>query len=158
MFFEVQEIDIVTKLTADISAAADVQLLPETQADFVKPFSKSRVLVCYKQSEFADTQDSGFVAQQETEQFELIIQARKLRGSGGIYAIAEAVRKSLVGFSPTSGDKIYLVKFVFTDRTDAEWSYTMTVAFKSLIIEDYSENTTPVLLTPSSTYTDNAYN
>ena len=155
MFFELLENDIVNKLTSDLGSAIQVEAMPDNQAQFSRPFVKSRVDVCYKNSDF-DTPNSVYtISQHETQQLELAIQARQRRGLNGIYDVVNKVRKSIVGFSPTHCSKIYLKKFIPEDFKDNLWYYTLVIECKTLINEDYTEPTTPVLIQATTDVTIN---
>jgi hypothetical protein len=94
----------------------DVLILPEVEDEFQRPFGAGRVTVAYKSSDFPALKSTFEIVQDELLHFEVVVQARKLRGSNGVHAMVEAIKRLLVGFRPTDCSKMYLVKNGFTSR------------------------------------------
>ncbi len=135
MFIEKLEIDTVKRLKDKVGNGIDVEVMPETEAAFTRPFSTGRLSVCYKQSDFDKPRSTAEISQDEEQTIEVIIQARTLRKTHGIYDLAERTRKALVGFIPTNCRRMYAVSFKFENRENNLWVYVYTFATKSTIVE-----------------------
>lgn len=134
MFFEQFENDIKNRLVAKVGTGIDVEVLPEKQSDFATPFSKTKVSVCYKMSDYEKPKSTHHVVQQEDMQAELVIQGRNLRGVNGVYDAFNKVRLAIIGFKPTHCGLIYGVSFKFEERTEGIWTYVFTIAARSEMV------------------------
>ena len=117
----------------------DVLALPETQADFSKPFKKGRITVAYKGSKYGPVKATNQVSQQETPEFELIIQARKLRGANGVYAFLERVKALILGYKLTNTDKAFLTDqtIIVNEGASVEtFTFSLGVACTMLVVEE----------------------
>lgn len=152
MFYSLLEDDIKTKLTTDLGSSIEVEVMPETQAAFSRPFLKPRVEVCYKNSDFKDPNSVFTISQEEYQVLELVIWCKLRRGTNGIYDILEKVRKSIIGFEPTHCGKIYLKSFKPEDYKDNLWTYTLTIQCKTMVNEDFTEVTEPLLTESHAQY------
>lgn len=153
MFFEALENAIKTRLHAHFNGAVDVELEPETNGANTIPTEKGRVTVMYDQSDFEKQNTTAYISQHETAQIAIIIRSRKLRGQNGIYWIAEEIRKSITGYAPESWSKIWLRKMVFVRREMNLWEYSLLISSKSMIVEEHTEPTTPVLISATTQVT-----
>jgi len=145
MFYSLLEDDIKTKLTTDLGSGIEVEVMPETQSQFSRPFLKPRVEVCYKNSDFKEPNSTYTISQEEYQVLELVLWTRLRRGTNGIYDLLEKVRKSIIGFEPTHCGKIYLKSFKPEDYKDNLWTYTLTIQCKTIVNEDFIEVTEPLL-------------
>lgn len=143
MFIEDFETDIVNRLVARIGTVIDIEKLPEKQSDFSTPFSKAKVSVVYKSSDYDTPKSTSHTAQQENAQAELVIQARNLRGTNGLYDVYDKCRKALIGFIPRNCGRIYAVSFKFEERNEAIWTYIFTIAARSEFVIDNDEVVDP---------------
>lgn len=135
MFFEQLEKDTRDRLVAKVGTGIQVEVMPERELDFRRPFERGRLSVCYKQSEFDKPLSTNQISQDEEQLIEVVIQARALRGVHGIYDLAERTRKALVGFRPTNSRKMYAMSFKFEMKEENLWIYVYTFATKSTIVE-----------------------
>lgn len=137
MQYEQLENDIVTRLTPAI-AGVDVLALPDKQSDFSKPFKSGRITVCYKGSKYGKVLSTNRLSQQETPEFEIMIEARLLRGPAGVYAFLERVKSLILGYKLTNTDKVYLVdQTIITGQGPETFMFTMAVACTLLVTEEY---------------------
>jgi hypothetical protein len=142
------EQEIVTRLQPLTNGGGvDVVPLPQVEAEFIRPLNAGRVTVAYKSSEFPGIRSTFEIVQDELLQFELVVQARLLRGNAGLHKIVEAVKRTLLGFMPTDCSKMYLVKNGFTSRDPEQniWTYSMIFETKYVLVEDAEEETGPTL-------------
>jgi hypothetical protein len=62
-FFELLETEIRNKIASDLVINYEVEVMPENQAQFSRPFLKQRVEVCYKNSDYQDPQSIFTISQ-----------------------------------------------------------------------------------------------
>ena len=145
MFIEQTEKDIAKRLESKVGTGILVEVLPEREADFRRPFEKGRLSVCYKQSEIEKPRSTNEISQDAEYTVEVVIQSRALRGVHGIYDLADRTERALVGFRTKNGRKMYGVSFKFEMKDDNLWAYIYTFAFKSTIVELPDEVKEPLL-------------
>ena len=142
---EQEIVDRLAPLTAQDTL--DVLALPENQADYERPFLHGRITVAYKSSDFGAIRSTNEIVQDEKIQIEVIIQARKLKGSTGLHSITEAVKRRLLGFDPTDCSKLYLVNNTFKEfnNDSALWLYSMVFECRYTLVENAEYGTEQVL-------------
>lgn len=145
MLFELLESDIKTKIATDLGSYVDVIVMPENQSEFQIPFVKNKVSVCYKSSNYDPSTDAYIISQPETQQLQLVLQSRTRRGNTGIYKLAEDVKNSIVGYSPTHCGKIYLKSFLPENFELNIWTFTLTIECKTLMVEKIDDFTGPAI-------------
>lgn len=137
MRYEQIELDIVNRISVLAAANVVVVPMPETQGDYKRPVGTGmRVSVMYKSSEFEKPISTGNVVQKEIISIDVMLQASKLRGANGLYRLQEAVRRRLIGFRPTSCDRLYAVENGYTDWRENVWTHTFTFACASMAVEE----------------------
>lgn len=140
MNYQVIEESIAARLAPMVTAGYKVDVLPDVQADFKNPIGP-QVWVSYQKSTFDQTSDdprhfsTGPTHQKEVLNFELTIQAKKLRGNSGVYKTIELARLLLVGFRPTNCHKLYMVQVVPASYEENLWTYKMMMACQSVVLE-----------------------
>lgn len=141
------ETEIVNRLQQLNSVNFEVVQTPQVEAEFARPFAKSRVTVSYIKSEFEVPKSTNQISQKEVMSFQITVQARMLRDNIGVHAVTEIIRRKLVGFQPTECSKMYLIdnKFVERDETTAIWTYSMTFATTYIVVEDFEYDLEPLL-------------
>lgn len=126
--------------------------LPEVEDDFKRPVEKPQVTVAYKGSDFgtmgrADQADTlstgGLIAHREVLSFDIVLQAKKLRGTGGLYGMIPMAQNSLMGFSPDNCDKMYILKFGYVEFKEGIWSYSLKMATTTIRVEDAEYSNQP---------------
>lgn len=151
---ETQESDIITKLAAYLGSTVDVKLLPEKQADYSDVLLKPIVYVCYHETNYQERKSTSTVVQNTTETFNIIVRAKKLRGTIGVWDLKQKIQEALMGFSPASCGGIYLKVFTpeeyDTDRN--EWSFKLQANCDSMVVAIDSDPTgvpiTAITVTP----------
>lgn len=143
MFFEAQETSIKNQLIAYINNAAyDVEILPETEKDFIRQLEKPCLSVCYSSSDFDPSETNNKIGQFETENFDVVIRAKKLRGQFGIYDCAKLIAGALIGFKPTNCERMQAVKFRFDDYSNEyKWRFVFSFSARMLTVQDYTDPT-----------------
>jgi hypothetical protein len=139
------EDSIVGRLAA-ITPAVEVEALPDTPAKFQKAFSKPRVTVAYRSSEFAkdivrgipEQFSTGPAIQDEFASIEVVIQSRTVRGNGGCHAVKSAVVGLLFNFTPANWSRLTLesYKFVDHDKEAGLFSYAATFITQTRVVPD----------------------
>ena len=137
MTYEQIELDIVNRLSVLAAANVVVVPMPEVQGDYKRPVGTGmRVSVMYKSSEFEKPISTGNVVQKEIISIDVMLQASKLRGANGLYRLQEAVKCCLIGFRPSSCDRLYATDNGYTDWRENVWTHTFTFACASMTVEE----------------------
>jgi hypothetical protein len=140
MNYEAVEQSIAARLAPMVVAGYGVAVLPDVQADFKNPIGP-QVWVAYQKSTFDQTSvdprhfSTGPTHQKEVLNFELTIQAKKLRGNSGVYKTIELARRLLIGFRPDNCHKLYMVEVVPAQYEENLWTYKMMMACQSVSLE-----------------------
>lgn len=150
MNYEQAEEDIKARLLPFVNAGViDTILIPETLADFKRPFENGKITICYKGSKWEDPRSTGHIVQDEEVIFQIEIQSRTLRGERGIYLMKKAINQAIIGFAPTDCDRIYAKESGLTSVGETlnagVWTYSFLVACKTVSVEDYEEDLTVLL-------------
>lgn len=148
MNYEQAEDDIYNRLLPFEGADIEVAKLPESQADFKRPYVKAKFTIGYKGSKWKDPRSTSHISQEEEVIFEIAIQSRTLRGAKGVYTLKRLLTQALVGFQPTDCDRMYAKESGMTgDATlaDGVWSYSALFACTTLSVEDFEEDLTVIL-------------
>ena len=102
--------------------------------------SKPMVYVLYQGSTFDEPQELGMISQLETMAFDIIIFARKQRGSTGAYAAFEILTKNLLGYREKGmRSPIIFQKFGYVSETNTTWQYALQCSFTGYIVESCDE-------------------
>lgn len=142
MNYEVIEKSISDRLKNVLNAAGfHVAVMPEVQAEYKSTTQRGAVYVSYQRSKFDQTSDdprhfsTGPTSQKEVLNFEVTIEAAKLRGNGGVHKAVELVRTLLIGFRPTNCHKLYMVEVRPETWAENLWSWKVLMACQSAAIE-----------------------
>ena len=105
MRYDILQTAVTSQLQTAISGAfgagvLEVVPMPDTEAEYRKPFLKPRLTVIFTGAKFGTRTGTDPVRQLETLTFQVNIQAKRLYGNEGIYPIIEATRLALLGFRP----------------------------------------------------------
>ncbi len=149
MDYEQGERDILTRLAPYKTAGIDLAIMPEAQDEFKRPFKHGRVWVGYKGSKWKDPNSTGEMSQDEEVLFEFSFQSRTLRGNIGIYTLLGMTIQALVGFRPSSCDKMYCKESGYTPLNsileDGVWTFTMVMGCRSVSVEDFEEDLSVIM-------------
>lgn len=146
MNYEAIEKSILDKIKpAFVAAGFFAQVMPEVKAELKTTTQKGAVYVSYQGSTFDQTsQDprhlsTGPTSQKEVLNFEITVEAAKLRGVGGVHKAIEYLRALLVGFRPVNCHKLYLTGVRPDDYIEGVWSWKVLMACTSAVVEDFDE-------------------
>lgn len=145
MFFETQEDSIVAQLIASYPSGIDIIAIPEKISEVKSPFSKPRITVAFTESDFMKAKSTYEISQIETQYYDIELEARNLRGTGGIYDIAQKVQYSLLGFMPTNCEKMWAVKLERHGYREGIWTYVLRMATQTIICEIVPTETGPAI-------------
>jgi hypothetical protein len=135
MNYEQAEEDIKVKLNSLELAGVLVDVMPESQKAYIKPNANAQVWVCYNGDEYAPPEGNGTIVQDGTISFEVVLQARKIRGANGIYQLFAAIQQLLLGFEPTDCGKLYLNKKELLKLDENIWEYRILFSSKTVAVE-----------------------
>jgi hypothetical protein len=154
MRYEDVEKEIRDRLQAKFGPHVSVIVLPENEAEFKRPVERSQVTVAYQGSEYeldGSTRQplslglGAVVIQEETVLFEIVIQAKKLRGTNQLYDIIGRVKRALVGYRFTDCEKMKVRKIGFVQRDEGIFTYTLTMSTLTMVVEDPDEVAEPLI-------------
>jgi hypothetical protein len=148
MNYDVVEAEIVTRLNAiktSNSLTFIANRLPEVQSGYDKPTTAARIYVAYKESKFDGIRTTDPVVQDETPHFEVVVQARKLRGAGAMYHTLGWIRRALLGYKPQNCNRLYLVDASIVNNEDDMFTHSMVFACKTTIVQDVDAENLPVI-------------
>lgn len=144
MDYSTLEIAIVTALESlNVPGTMDVMAWPESELEFSRPFTVSRVSVVYHSSEFKPTISANESIQEETVALQLMIESRNLRGTGGIYQIKDQVLDLIQGLIIPNWTRLSAGKFEMAERdpkagTTFRYNLIMkTAGIRQQVINDY---------------------
>lgn len=156
---ETQEEEIKSRLATKLGSAIECEVVPEKTIDFKRSIGlKPIVTVSYSGATYTTPKSTQEISQPSEEVFEIWIRAKLLRGTNGIYDLNERIRVALVGFRPSSCNKMYLKEFKLESFEENLWTYSLKIGCSSMIIEDFSEEEGPIITQAKATYTNNNYN
>ena len=142
------ETAIVEKLKPLSDAGIEVISSPDTDAEYNdngKAFERPRITVMYSMSEF-DNQPikgipqsfaMGVVKQTEYAELTLNFQARKRKGTNGLFSVYEDARKIILGFRPKGWGRIFIKENLYVERSKDTnvWFYALSLVCKREIIQ-----------------------
>lgn len=139
MNYEQAEEDIKDKLNPLVGAGVLVGVMPENQADYKKPSAAPQVWVCYSGDDYEKPKGVGTIVQDGLINFEIVLQAKKLRGVNGIYQLFDLIQKLLLGFEPTDCTKLYLSKKELLKLDENLWEYHIIFSASTIACEVESD-------------------
>lgn len=150
MNYETLEQDFVARLSAKLPNVAQVQPMPESDAEVLKPDNGCVVTVAYTGSKFGESnhtrgsmRSTAQISQTETCQVEIVLKSRFLRVEPySIFAILPQIKKALLGFQATDCDRAYMTgqqMMVDENRNTDEFTWVLSFETTTLAVEDYDE-------------------
>lgn len=152
MSYESLENDIITRLsTGGLSASVDIEAAPETEADYEEPFARPRISVSYQKSEYGgESTQRGYpknlatnvAASDEFAEVHIVLRARLIRGTGGIYWLHEQVKKRLFGYYMPGWNRIFPQSFEYLGHNSGIWVYDLVVKVRRIGVQELPDDTT----------------
>lgn len=141
MNYSEAEQSIVGRLSPLVETGIQVSLMPNVLTEWVTP-TGPYIWVSYERSRYDQTNDdprftsSGPTMQKEVLQFNITINARKLRGgNGGIMEIISAARALLYGFKPANCHALYMIEISPEKFDENLWTYKMVMGCQSVVMQ-----------------------
>ena len=144
------EDDIVTRLAPLVTAGYEVEAMPNNEAANIPPKQRGRVTVQVGMSKFNDHRSlSSAVVQEEDIYIDVILRARTLRATGGIYDLCELSRRLLIGFTPNNC-RLPLSGVDFggispSEMQDSLWTYALRLKTQTISVGAADEDVTPLI-------------
>lgn len=152
MNYALIESDIVAKLAPFQEVGIDVVVMPELEADRVKPLpTKAKLTVIYSGSDYPSMNSTAQINQDEKIYIIVLIESTFLRGPFGVYTLIPLIRKALVGFRPSGcGNKMRIEKNHTVGAPEAikqnnMWEYQIVFSTTSVVVEDFTEDLSVLL-------------
>ena len=107
---------IIAALAPLVPAGVELMAWPETEAEYNRPFAKSRVSVVYHSSKYGPLISAAESTQEESVSIQIFIQAQRLRGALGIYDIKSLTLNYLLGLRLPNFTPLYAHTFEMSER------------------------------------------
>jgi hypothetical protein len=144
------EDDIVARLAPLVTAGYEVEAMPNNEAANIPPKQRGRVTVQVGMSKFGEHRSiTAAVVQEEDIYVDIILRARTLRATGGIYDLCELSRRLLIGFTPDNC-RLPLSGVDFGGISPAElqdslWTYALRLKTQTISVGAADEDVTPLI-------------
>jgi len=156
---EVQEEEIKARIATKLGNTVECEVVPEKTVDFKRSITTKPVItVAYSGADYPALKSTNEVSQTSEETFEIMIRAKLLRGTNGVYDLKDKIRKAVVGFTPSSCGKIYLKSFKLENFEENLWMHSFRIACTSLNVEDFSEEPGVPITEAKATFINSTYN
>lgn len=152
MNYELIEEQIRERLATVMGHGYTVVALPEVEEDLKRLIDKPKVTVSYKGSDFGTMGRSdqaevvslgAVIVHKEVLTFDIVMQAKKLRGEYGLYGMIPMAQNALMGFMPDDCEKMYILKFGYVTFEQGIWTYCLKMATTSIRVEDAEYSNAP---------------
>jgi len=139
MNIEAIEQEIVDHLQAVFTESATVYkalVMPDSVIDYAKAVPTAVAYVVYTGSTSPGVRNTNPITQDRKPQFSVECLGRSRRGEGGLLILMDLVEKALIGFRPSSCDRMYLVKDDADRGTDGLWVHVYGFECKAMLVQD----------------------
>ena len=123
-----------------------VEYFPEKPSEYRLNHPRGALLLSYVGSQFGDSVDSQYVAQEQRVRISVTLVMRQLNGKGGALDALDVVRAALVGFRPPDCQALHMVRESFVGEQKGLWHYALDLHARTLLVEQ-ADGEPPVLLT-----------
>lgn len=124
---------------------ATVEALPDKQWNFTNP--KGAALVMFIGSSSTSVRNTGVMVQEVKLSYEVLLLARSLRESTGLYQMLYKTRRSLLGWIPEqTGQPLRLDNIRNRGYEDTAWRMSLNFSTDALLIADAEPETGPPLI------------
>lgn len=150
------ETAIVERLRAMVTSI-EIAHFPDSPKNYRLTHRIGAALVVYRGSDYGQVEDTASIIQERKMEFDVTVLVRDLgwsvggtpgATSPGAYAILEAIRAALTGYQVPGARKIFMVreKFVERDADGGVWTYLLTIALTTMVIEPSTADNFPLFL------------
>lgn len=122
-----------------------VEYFPEQPDDYRLNHAVGALLVSYVGSRFQGSIDSWHVAQPQQFRLTVTVVMRQLNGKGGALDALDALRASLVGFSPPDCQSLVAVQESFLGQVKGLWQYALDLQADCMLVEVGEDESAPLL-------------
>ena len=136
-------LEAVRARLAQLPLAAE--LWPENHGDYRLNHPSGAALVGYAGAEYGHARDVGLCVQDRDMTIPVILCFRQLNGPNGAIDMLDRIRTLLLGFAPPDCTKLLLQNERFAGEADRLWWYELTVACRTLAVEDAEDEGGPLL-------------
>ena len=139
MNFEPSQDSIVAQLNGRFQESGrpfSAQKIPDAENDYRKAATGVMAYVVNTDSNSPGVRNTNASTQDRFARFAVECFSRKLYGDDGLFAARHLVEKALVGFKPTSCDRLYFVRDAMDKGTDGIWIYLINFECKTMIVQD----------------------
>lgn len=135
---------IVERLAAQL-AGVKVEAFPDKPDTYNMHHPKGAVLVAFGRSTYSQPRATDLVVQERRIEWDITLVMRNLRDHAGAYDVLDAVRLILTGWQPPACRKMMPVREQFLDQRQGVWTYVMTMACATTVVECAEEEDLPLL-------------
>lgn len=153
-YIEQVEKEIAERLQGIETGSIRVHEAPETDADRPEPSSvRCNIFVMYTGSRYGETRSTNDISQDEFFQFAVVIETPFLRGDFGVYQVKKKVVDRLLGFEPSSANKLTVVSAGYNAEKMMQDSgvFTFPVVFETrgmaVQVDDFTDEPGPAIST-----------
>ena len=144
---------VIDALRARLQAALPnvvCEYFPEDPKSYRLNHPVGALLISYRGSVFAPTQDEFYIAQPRSIRLSITIVLKQLNGRGGAIEMLDQVRSAVMGWKPPHcNKKLFAEQEKFLGTHAGLWQYALDVCTQTVQIED-AERDTGSLLTQAS--------
>lgn len=153
-YIEQVEKEITDRLRGIATDYIRVHEAPESDAERPDPSSvRCNIFVMYTGSRYGETRSTCDISQDEFFQFAVVIETPFLRGQYGVYQVKKKVVDRLLGFEPSSANKLTVVSAGYNAEKMMQDSgvFTFPVVFETrgmaVQVDDFTSGPDPELKT-----------
>lgn len=138
------ETAIVERL-AERLTGVKVEAFPDKPDTYKMHHPKGVVLIAFGRSTYSQPRATDLVVQERRIEWDITLVMRNLRDHAGAYDVLDAVRLILTGWRPPACRKMMPVREQFLDQKQGIWTYVLTVAHATTVVECAEEEDLPLL-------------
>ncbi len=137
------EDEVVSLIAAEFGTDADVAPLPERVSEYDRVIDTPQVWVAISATSGGPEKSASCLYQEEMVTLEIMLKSAKLRGTLGIYDLADRTRKAVLGKRPVTGSGwIKFKQYQHNGEKDGIFDCSLFVEFPSVIlVENYDTST-----------------
>lgn len=123
-----------------------VEYFPEKPSEYRLNHPRGALLLSYVGSQFGDSVDSQYVAQEQRFRITVTLVMPQLNGKGGALDALDVARAALVGFRPPDCQALHMLRESFVGELKGLWHYALDLHARTMLVEQ-DDGEAPVLLT-----------
>ena len=143
--------------TKIVDSDVNIIPIPETDTDVEPKYGKRQIIVAFASETADEDENTSVVSQDVNITFSVLLQGKKLRGPDGLYPLAEQVKNSLTGFTPSDCRKLTYSSHRFVKNDNKIFEYVLDFKTISTRVECVNEETSPYVF-KQATYIEGGEN